>query len=257
MDVLFFIKKLLGLLLMPSALFFIAVLFALLLWHKGNMKAARAVSCVGVVSLYLLSVTPVVDILVRPLEAKYPSYNGQMVDYVLVLGGGHTVAADRPVSSQLSSVSLNRLTEGLMVYRANPGAKLLLSGFKMGQPESHAKVSAKVAIALGVTESDIVLAENVKDTAEEAMHWISYVGSARLALVTSATHMPRSVFLFENEIKKHSGDVSNLVPAPSYFRACVNACYRWRNWIPKGKNLALADAAWHEYLGLLWAHLRA
>ncbi len=256
MDSLFFLKKLLGLLLMPSAMIFFIILIAWFCYRKGLVKFARLLGLLGCVAYYLLSTSAVPNMLISALERDFPAYDGRKVDYVLVLGGWHASSPAKPLSSILGSESLNRLTEGLMIYRSNPGSKLLLSGYKARDSISHAKAASQVAVALGVPEEDIFLAEKVKDTAEEAKYWVEFISGKTMALVTTASHMPRSIYLFEKELKLRNMSTQLVVPAPTHFTGCINDCFAWPHWIPRGDNLASADAAWHEYLGLIWARLQ-
>jgi uncharacterized SAM-binding protein YcdF (DUF218 family) len=257
MEILFFLKKLLGLLLMPSAILFLILISSWFCYRSGFARCAKTLGLVSVISYYLLSTSPVANALLSSLESKYPAYKGQEVEYVLVLGGWHDSSPGKPISSILGSVSLNRLTEGILVYRSNPGAKLLLSGYKSVDSISHARAASNVAIALGVPEEDIYLAEDVKDTAEEARHWVEFVEGKALALVTSASHMPRSVYLFEKELKVRQESRDSLIPAPTNFLACHRNCFTWQSWIPRGYNLKRVDIAWHEYLGLIWARIQS
>lgn len=255
MDLLFVLKKLLGALLMPSAMLFLVLLIAWCFYRKGFSKLAKVLGLSSIVMLCLLSLGPVADIFLKPLENHYSAYQGQDVDYVVVLGGWHVTNSERPLSSQLSRVSLNRLTEGVMIYRANPGSKLLLSGASGSDSVTHARTAANMAIAMGVPASDIALAEDARDTADEAMHWVEYAGDKRLALVTTASHIPRAVYLFEQAMEMKGLRLKSLVPSPTDYRACVDRCFRWQRWLPAAHHLANVEVAWHEYLGLLWAHL--
>lgn len=257
MDILFSLKKLIGLSLMSVPIILLMLVVSTVLYHKTYKKLALTLGLGGLILLYILSTAPLANGLVSALESQYSAYRGQQVDYVLVLGGSHTSTPDRPLSSLLSSTSLNRLTEGLMIYRANPGAKLLLSGHEGADSESHARAASKLAIALGVPEQDILLAEEVKDTAEEAQHWVKLIAGHKFALVTSATHMLRAVYLFDQELALQGYDHRSLIPAPTNYTACVSDCFLWQAWIPKSRNLEKVDIAWHEYLGYIWARARA
>jgi len=50
---------------------------------------------------------------------------------------------------------------------------------------------------MGVSDSDIVLEPDSKDTKDEAVLIQKIVGNEKLILVTSASHMPRSMALFK------------------------------------------------------------
>ena len=52
---------------------------------------------------------------------------------------------------------------------------------------------AKVALALGVAKSDIILLETARDTWEEARQAEAFVKRKKLVIVTSASHMKRAL----------------------------------------------------------------
>jgi len=250
MDVLFLLKKLLGSLLMPVPMILISLALSLYLVRKLEPKYALRCMALVLVLFYTMSIAPVVNWLVQSLEQQHPKYQHQPVDYVLVLGGSHNSDPSRPLSSLLSSVSLARLLEGVMIYRENPGAKLLVSGYRYTDEISNAQAASMLAVELGVPLEDIVLAE-------EAAHWAAYVTGKPLALVTSAMHMPRAHFLFEREIQSLGLDVNSLIPAPANYMSSSQYHFRWIDLIPKARYLARAAAVWHEYLGCFWARLQA
>lgn len=77
----------------------------------------------------LLSLQPVSDHLLRPIENRYPTWQGpQKVEYIVVLGGGYTWNPQWAPSSNLINNSLPRLAEGIRLWRANPGARLIFTG---------------------------------------------------------------------------------------------------------------------------------
>jgi uncharacterized SAM-binding protein YcdF (DUF218 family) len=76
-----------------------------------------------------LSLQPVADGLLRPIENKYPTWQGnQKVAYIVVLGGGYTWDPDWAPSSNLINNSLPRLNEGIRLWLANPGSKMIFTG---------------------------------------------------------------------------------------------------------------------------------
>lgn len=244
----FFLKKLVGALLMPLPLgFMLLALGAVLVWrrwHKCGWVLIGGVLC----AWFMLSLSPVVRPLMAPLEFRYPAYASQKVDAVVVLGGYHRSDARIPLSSLLSSTSLNRLLEGVLILHQHPSARLALSGYSGNDAMSNARAMAQVAEGLGLAPSRIMLAEGPKDTAEEAAHWAKVLRGQRVALVTSALHMPRAVYLFEQAGMR-------VVPAPTRYLSAGPSDYDWRGWVPSAHNLEYARQAWHEYLGLLWARI--
>ncbi len=91
-------------------------------------------------------------------------------------------------TSELTRAALMRLTEGLRISRMYPGSKLILSGYAGGREVSHARMMARVALALGVPKTDIILLETAKDTSEEARQAAAFVQqNARCSLPQPAT----------------------------------------------------------------------
>ena len=113
-----------------------------------------------------------------------------------MLGGGHVSDPRLPANSQISAAALGRVVEGVRLYKAIPGSKLLLSGGAVFDPVPEAEVMAQIAGLLGVKPQDIRLESDSRDTAEEAEIIAKMIGREKFILVTSAAHMPRSMALF-------------------------------------------------------------
>jgi len=249
MDSLFLLKKVLSALLMPLPFGFVILLLALIIFWQGYHRLAKGMGIGVLISWFLLSLNPVAQLIATPLEHTFPKYNGQSVDYVVVLGGYHNSDERFPISSLLSKTSLMRLSEGIRIYRMNQGAKLMLSGYKSHDVISNAEAMSRVAQEYGVQKEDIIIATEPKDTSEEAAHWATYLKDQRFALVTSAMHLPRSVYLFQNQGLKP-------IPAPTAFHTGGHHGLQWNDWLPKASALSVSKSAWHEYLGRIWASIR-
>lgn len=208
-----------------------------------------AVGAAALSGLYVLSLPIVASGLAGVLERTYPPYAGQQLDAVIVLGGYHYSEAERPVSSLLSSTSMVRLSEGMRIQKLNPNANLALSGYKSKDSMSQADAMATVARAYGIAKDMIVTASGPKDTQDEAQHWSAFFQGKKVALVTSATHMPRAMQWFQ-----HYG--LPVIAAPTNYESEVAQWTYWRSWLPSASALQLSTKAWHEYLGLLWFSLK-
>lgn len=255
MDVLFLIKKLISALLMPLPLGFVILVLAIVVFFQGYQRLAKGLGIGVILTWLILSLAPVSQLIATPLEYAFPKYHHQTVHYVIVLGGYHNSDERFPVSSLLSKTSLMRLAEGMRIYRMNPGAKLLLSGYKGNDVISNAEAMAQVAQTFGIPKDDIIMAVQPKDTAEEAKHWATYLNNNMLknqhfALVSSAMHTPRSMYLFQNQGLQP-------IPAPTEFRTGGNHGLHWNDWLPSADSLTLFESAWHEYLGRIWAAIRS
>ncbi len=198
------------------------------------------------------------DLLVYGLESQYSVIDVQKTDrsktyYIHVLGGGSYHDTQLPSHEQLSTPSLSRVMEGVRLYHALSGSKMIFSGYSASGEISQAKIGANAAITFGVDSSDIILLESSKTTEEEAIDNASLKlpSTTRLLLVTSDIHMPRAMFIFnQNNL--------NPIPAPGghilkkhYIK---NKTSWW--WSSSEDNFGKFNASLHEYVGLLWANLR-
>ena len=145
------------------------------------------------------------DKLLESLESKYqPIAENQQqlpedikhIRWIVVLGGGHSTNTDLPPLKRTSATSMERLVEGIRLYRMIPGSKLLLSGGSVYDSTSDARFMEDVAVSLGVDKHDIVLETESKDTDDEAQMILPMLHNERFLLVTSASHMTRSMNLF-------------------------------------------------------------
>jgi uncharacterized SAM-binding protein YcdF (DUF218 family) len=103
---------------------------------------------------------------------------------------------------------------------------------------------------LGVSANDIYQFLTTKNTADEAATFRSTFGiNNKLYVVTSAIHMPRSMYLFRRE-------GINATAAPTnYMNKKGTDQHLYKAFIPGSENVFRMEAAMHEYVGMLWAKL--
>lgn len=249
---LFTLKKFVGGLMLPLPFFLLLIAFALwLLWRSRWQKTGKFLVTVSWLGLLLLSLQPIADRLLAPLETQYPTYQkSQPVEYVVVLGGGYTYNPDWAPSSNLINNSLPRVAEGIRVYQQNPGAKLVFTGGKaIGNPVASAQVASLVAQSLGVPESDIIALENGRDTEEEAKLVAQLVNNKSMALVTSANHLPRAIVWFQK-----AG--LNPIPAPANQMAITTPLNPWEKAVPSSYYLSHSERVWYEKMGQIWQRFK-
>ena len=257
----FWLKKSVSYFLMPlpGCLALIA-LGLLLLRSPRRAKAGRRLVIAGGLLLLFFSHHQVGLALLRPIEARYaaqPEFAPgaplpaelAACRFIVVLGSGHGDADDVAAGTKLCGAAASRLMEGVRLARALPGAKIIVSGGAApGQP-SHAAVMAAAAVSLGIDAARIVRFDTARDTMEEADFAHSVAGAAPVALVTSASHMPRAAALL-----RKTGLV--VVPCPTDFKARANREFRWTDWMFDAGALDLSTTAAYERLGGAWAWLR-
>ncbi|MCH0693833.1 envelope biogenesis factor ElyC [Escherichia coli] len=249
---LFTLKKVIGNMLLPLPLMLLIIGAGLaLLWFSRFQKTGKIFISIGWLALLLLSLQPVADRLLRPIESNYPTWNNsQKVDYIVVLGGGYTWNPLWAPSSNLINNSLPRLNEGIRLWRENPGAKLIFTGgVAKTNTVSAAEVGARVAQSLGVPREQIITLDFPKDTEEEAAAVKQTIGNAPFLLVTSASHLPRAMIFFQQE-------GLNPLPAPANQLTIDSPLNPWERAIPSPVWLMHSDRAGYETLGRIWQWLK-
>lgn len=249
---LFILKKFIGGLLLPLPFLLLMMGAALcLLWFTRWQRSAKALLSVSWLVLLLISLQPVADKMLKPIEDVYPTWRGsEKVEYIVVLGGGYTWNPDWAPSSNLINNSLPRVTEGIRLWQENPGAKLIFTGARaMTNPVSTAEAGARVAESLGVPRSDIITLDLPKDTEEEAAAVAKAIGQQPFLLVTSASHLPRAMIFFQ-----HAG--LHPLPAPSNQLAIESPLNPWERIIPSPLWLSHSDRAIYETLGRIWQWMK-
>lgn len=226
------------------------LLLAGVVWSAASTRR-RGFPLVVLAALGFLAVTvlPVGDWVVAPLEARFPSPRPlpERIDGIIVLGG----AVDTVGSQAHGQVALNdaaeRLTMAAALARRYPAARLVLSG---GNGEivpgavTEAAVMRTLLVSLGVDAHRLVLEDRSRNTIENAVYSKALAqpqpGQTWL-LVTSAAHMPRAVGCF-----RHVG--WDVLPYPVDYqtgRALTPDRFEL------GDGLALFDHGVREWVGLV------
>jgi uncharacterized SAM-binding protein YcdF (DUF218 family) len=255
----FWLKKFVSFWLMPVPLC-LALLASGLLLSLRRPRLGRGLVLAAVALLLLFSNKFVSNRLIAPLESRYPAIPGigaggavpealRGCGFVAVLGGGHTDADGWPATSRLSSSSLGRIVEAVRLLRMLPSARLLVSGPALPGRPSHGAVLAESARSLGVDPARITIIDTAHDTEDEAQAVARIAGKARVALVTSAWHMPRAATLFRD-----AG--VDFVPCPADYVSRAGDHLAWDDLLWDSESLERSTRAVHERLGLFWLRLR-
>ncbi|HVQ36353.1 MAG TPA: ElyC/SanA/YdcF family protein [Pyrinomonadaceae bacterium] len=229
-----------------------------LLWSTRRQKAGKLFVTIGGLLLIFLGYGISTNWLLKPLERQYQpilrvesltAQNPEPIKWIVVLGGGGSFSSQLPSPSQLSNASLTRLIEGIRLHRQLPGSKLILSEGNIFESGPVGEIMGQVAQDLGVDKADLVMETQSQDTEAQATLMLPLVGSERFILVTSASHMPRSMALFRKQ-------GLNPIAAPTDFESVSAESWRPSALYPSAGGLRKAELAIHEYVGLAWAKLR-
>ncbi|MCF7914623.1 MAG: YdcF family protein [Spirochaetaceae bacterium] len=285
----FSVSKVLTFLLLPPGIFLAVSLTALLLLllslrqekrktGTASRKAGSRLTRIATIlmallaaGLYTLSIEPVSELLLRPLEqaqpplllgpatpgAQYMDIDSVQADAIVVLSGGTvTRSPEEGGRAAPGAETLKRLSFGYRIHRAS-GLPLISTGgtpLSAGADETFPLPSAGAAmgrylIALGADPEAVFTEETSRNTLENAALVAEKYDHQKVILVTSAYHMPRSVWIF-----KQMG--FQVVPAPTDYKIDGDGYNPW-SFFPSMDSLHDSYRALHEYAGIvyyLWQH---
>ena len=198
-------------------LFLVLVAGVVLLWTQKN-KTGRML--LGMVSVLLISISvfPVANLLLLPLENRFPIPNlPANVSGILVLGGAEntrlTMARGQPVLND----SAERLTMFVSLARRFPNAKLVFaggSGQMRGQEYKEPYTARMFFEQLGLDVSKVVFESKSRHTGESSALSYEMVkpdADEKWILIGTAYRMPRAFGVY-----KKTG--WNIIPYPVDFR---------------------------------------
>ena len=190
--------------------------------------------------------------LLTHLQAPYatrPTVTWASRNAIVVLGVGtsRVVATGEVVPTVFAG---NRIVEGYTLYhqckQSGADCKLIVSGgdpFRNGMSEAAAY--GNVLLGMGVERADLMLETHSMNTWQNAQFvqpMLKAYAPQRVVLVTAAVHLPRAQLFFT-----HFG--IDAVPVRADYADAR------QTWFPNGWNMALTEAALHEYLGALTFHI--
>ncbi len=204
----------------------------------------------GFALLYLVSISPVSDALIRPLERAYPPLDvtrkAKNADAIIVLGGGVRDLTWLGLAAEPSEMSLERVVAAVRLSHTEHLPLVLVGGngdaSKTGV--SEAESMARAAAGLGVPRRDLIVIGKAQNTLESATAVRDRLKGKRIILVTSAFHMRRAVGLFNKK-------GFQVIPAPCGYRG-EQRTLTSRSFIPRADCLSTSHAALGEYLSLAW-----
>jgi len=245
-DILFYLKKIITFFIEPFGFAITLGIVGIYLLNRGRYKVSKIFLTISVGSLLLFAYPPFANLLVTNLEDRYTKYEyTEDIRYVHVLGAGHTTDPSQPLSSQISNAGLKRDLEGILLHRSIKDSKIIFTGYDGFTDTPVSIMNSRLAIALGVSREDIIQNPEPKDTKEEALFTKSIVGDRPFALVTSATHMPRAMVIFESLGMHPVAAPTDFVKGKGYDL--------WT--VPNIVALYKSKRAIHEYIGILWTKI--
>lgn len=223
---------------LPSVFIPIIILIGIVfVFSSKKYKLGRILLIIGLALYYIFSITPTVDLLLKPLEQEYSTVSDiQKADKIALLLGGRE-------SDVLRSSEVLRIA-----HLTDHTTQIIISGTDSQNPNSGEALAVRnFFINRGVPKDNIIIEGNSRNTKENVKNIYDIVGDEHFFLVTSAYHMKRAMLEFEKL-------GANPIPAPIDFKSVGE--YGILSYIPNSKNLRNSDLAIHEYFGIIFYNMK-
>lgn len=215
-------------------------------------RTGLAIALTGLVAIWLLSCHAVAVALSRTIlppvsPVQLAQVKAQSVQAVVVLGGGVNPHAPEYGRAQPAHHTATRLSYGIWLARQTQLPIAFAGGVGWAATGAQTTTEGEVARHVALDRFGVTLRwvdDQSRDTAENARLLAKLMqrdGVRRIALVTDAWHMPRSVRNFER-----AG--FTVVPAPTGFTGPISRPLL--EWFPSVHGLTLSHAVLREWLAL-------
>jgi len=236
--------------LVPPGLFIVLlILLSLSLLFKKQWRTGL-ITFIIAGSMWLLSIAPVTDRMLRGLEEGFSIPEHPQGDVIILLGGGiNEGVADLSGVGAPSDESLSRIVTAVRLQRSLNLPVIVSAGQALREKKAEAPIVKRYLVDLGVPEAKIIIEAKSGNTYENAKYSkdiCEKMGYQHPILVTSAYHMRRALASFEKMGLK-------VLSHPAGFITRANRKYLWVDYLPG--EFKAATIAIHEYVGLLFYRL--
>ena len=257
-----FLSKLIPLFIYPLGLSCLLLLIALWFCYRRSRWSFIPV-LLALIILMSASNVRVSNSLITSLERQYlPSDNMPQAEAIVVLGGA-TRSSEAPRIMPDMSDRGDRLLYAVKLYKDGAAPLILLTGGRIqwfGGGSSEAESMATIMEIMGIPRDVILLESRSLNTHENAVYTKEILKRRninKILLVTSATHMPRSLAIFRKQ-------GINAIPAPTDFlvsdRNLIESSFstesRILSFFPNTESLDRTTQAIKEYIGTFIYRLR-
>ena len=218
-------------------------------WTR-RLALGRRLLLAGLLGLVLLMALPVGNWLLLPLEERIPpvARAPDRVDGIIVLSGALEPALTEERGIPSLNAAAERMTTFVALARRYPEARLVFTGGSGSLAPgtlSEADVARTLLAELGVAPGRVVFEDRSRNTYENAVFSRALVRpqpGQRWILITSASHMPRSLGIFR-EIGWP------VISWPVGYKSGRSLAIWYNSSV--GQRLDEVDWAVHEWVGLV------
>lgn len=190
----------------------------------------------------------------HPLERPYQTSTEVAPDAeaIVVLAGSIRTAQGARTSAEPGPDTVYRCLHAAALHRSAPHLPVIICGGADGQGgPAYSYVMRDFLLGQGVRAEAIIMDDRSRNTFEnavEASRLLRERGLQRASLVTDASHMRRAVGCFQTQGVEVSPSACNHLQ-PEYHP-------KLSHLLPSSRSVAVVNAAFHEWLGLLVYRVR-
>ncbi len=247
----FVLQKMIWFLIMPLSFSLVLALIGVVL-IKGNRRIGQGLILFALLLLYVLSLGRTADIILKPLEGRYPLLKDEQItaDAVVVPGGG-SVDLDWFGSQPVPNAeTLSRLVVGVELAKRLRVPLVLCGG--NGEPfatkVNDADAMQRAASAMGMPGDRMIVENASRNTLENSFAVRKLVKGDRIVLATSAYYMRRAEAMFARR-------GFTVIPAPTFLHVQTRK-FSFNSFIPKAGALDSSTVGIAEWVSMAWWHVR-
>ncbi len=236
------------------------------LW-KRSWSFRSWLALAGFLSLFVGGNFYVAHWISHSLEVQHkPLLQNPQAEAIVILGGG--VNPDLPPRQHPEvDEAGDRVYHGAFLYHKGYAPLVIASGgwvslyWDSGENRSEAQDMGKLLTALSVPPENILYeteSENTRENATFTAEMLKQRGIQEIILVTSATHMPRAVAVFEKAgLQVIAAPTDYFVTGdPDITNGKLGENFKPLNLMPQAKYLTVTTNSMKEYVGLVYYRLR-
>jgi uncharacterized SAM-binding protein YcdF (DUF218 family) len=250
MDELFFIlSKLAWGVLSPTNMIILMMALGTLFLMKGAVSAAKKILVSTVVVTLLLTIYPLGDSVMFPLENRFskPQVMPVQIDGIIVLGGGEQLKTSLSWQSAELGAGGDRYIGAAILAKRYPTAPVIFTGgnslLSFQGKGDQGNIAQTVLTAIGIEKSRLIIESKSRNTNENFLFIRPLLPEimGNYLLVTSAFHMPRAM-----GIARQQG--LNVIAYPVDYRSNQPVLRQWS--FNLYEHLEVLEPAWREWIGL-------